>query len=397
MLATLSVSAQETPLLDGALATLEEPWLDVLNDPTHEVALRYTRIDRDESGRATFETFSFGSGAYFYPASTVKLPAVLLALERWDGGDFPTMNISASTPLRAADGRTTTLRRAIREILLISDNDAFNILFDLVGAEALSAGMQDRGYEGTRIFHRLAGRTTGRGKPAGPIAFLAAEGAVLETVPLPPDGNAFDSPKPIPKGNAYLQEGVLVREPMDFARHNSYPLAAQQRTVQALVFPESVAEAARFRLSPEHRDLVLEAMAQFTTESLDPVLAPAEFRTGYARFFVAGPSEEPLPGLRSFGKSGQAYGTTTDNAYVIDQSQGVEFLLAATIYTNGNGTLNDDTYEYETVAQPFLHAVCRAVLDYERGRNRAHPCDFREVRAFLPAARETPREEFPAR
>jgi hypothetical protein len=49
----------------------------------------------------------------------------------------------------------------------------------------------------------------------------------------------------------------------------------------------------------------------------------------------------------------------------------VEFLLAATLYVNADGVLNDDHYEYDTVGLPFLRALGLRI--YEAERRRAAP------------------------
>ena len=49
----------------------------------YQVQILYTQIDRNEHGNPLFTTHSFNldDSRYFYPASTVKLPIALLALE----------------------------------------------------------------------------------------------------------------------------------------------------------------------------------------------------------------------------------------------------------------------------------------------------------------------------
>ena len=84
--------------------------------------------------------------------------------------------------------------------------------------------------------------------------------------------------------------------------------------------------------------------------------------------------------LRIFNKVGDAYGFLTDAAYVVDFHHGVEFLLAATIYTNANATFNDDQYEYDTIGFPFLAALGQAVYELELARPRAHAPDLARFR-----------------
>ncbi|HAC23310.1 MAG TPA: hypothetical protein DCE81_00160, partial [Cytophagales bacterium] len=54
------------------------------NRDSLEVQIIYTQIDRDDRNRPSFRSFYFNvdSARYFYPASTIKLPMVLLALEK---------------------------------------------------------------------------------------------------------------------------------------------------------------------------------------------------------------------------------------------------------------------------------------------------------------------------
>lgn len=49
-----------------------------------EVQILYTQINRDEKGVPSFKQFRYNvdSTRYFYPASTIKLPLCLLALEK---------------------------------------------------------------------------------------------------------------------------------------------------------------------------------------------------------------------------------------------------------------------------------------------------------------------------
>ena len=57
----------------------------ILADPSkYRVQILYTQIDRDRRNQPTFKSFSYrvNSAEYFYPASTVKFPACLLALEK---------------------------------------------------------------------------------------------------------------------------------------------------------------------------------------------------------------------------------------------------------------------------------------------------------------------------
>ena len=73
-------------LLYEILQESKEPIIKkVLSDlNSHEVQILFTRIHRDSLGKPEFESHKFQvhSKHYFYPASTVKLPVAILALQK---------------------------------------------------------------------------------------------------------------------------------------------------------------------------------------------------------------------------------------------------------------------------------------------------------------------------
>jgi len=77
-----------------------------------------------------------------------------------------------------------------------------------------------------------------------------------------------------------------------------------------------------------------------------------------------------------FNKVGWAYGFLTDISYVVDFKHNIEYMLTATVYANSDGILNDDKYDFETVAHPFMYAVGQAVYQYELQRKRAYKPDL---------------------
>src|SRR5262245_4577809 len=56
----------------------------ILSNPENKVQVIYTQIDRRKSGKPTFVDYYFNvsDSSYFYPASTVKLPVAILALQK---------------------------------------------------------------------------------------------------------------------------------------------------------------------------------------------------------------------------------------------------------------------------------------------------------------------------
>jgi hypothetical protein len=52
-------------------------------------------------------------------------------------------------------------------------------------------------------------------------------------------------------------------------------------------------------------------------------------------------------------------------------------MLSATVYANEDGILNDNTYDYDSIALPFLYRVEQDVFHYDLYRKRKFIPDLR--------------------
>jgi hypothetical protein len=362
------------------------------NIDAHEVQILYTRIDRDEHNRPHFRTYSFrlDPSAYFYPASSIKLPAAVLALEKINLLNVE--GLTRHTPLRidsaftrqtAVTGDETsptglpTIAHYVHKLFVVSDNDAYNRLYEFLGQQVLNETLWSKGYRDIRITHRLAiARTSEENRHTNPFTFYDGDRIVYQQ-PLAYNPTQYSAAEPILRGSGYISGGQLYEEPKDFTRSNYVSLAVLQGILQAVLFPEAVPEKRRFHLSEDDYAFLYRSMSLWPRESRHPRYDPEEYSDRYAKFFLGAKGREPLPaGVRSFSKSGLAYGTLTENAYIVDFEKGVEFLLTAMIYVNENQIFNDGVYEYDEVGLPFLANLGRVVYEHELEREREHEPDL---------------------
>src|SRR5690606_36779505 len=89
----------------------------------------------------------------------------------------------------------------------------------------------------------------------------------------------------------------------------------------------------------------------------------------------SGGEQMPL-NVRVFDKTGWANGSLTDVVYIVAFENKMVLMLKAAIYTNTDGILNDDSYDYETVGWPLLHQLGRTLLDYELESERQYAPDL---------------------
>lgn len=378
--------------LENLLLSQPERFSTVMQDvEKYRPQIIYTQIDRDENNKPTFRSYSYrlDSSQYFYPASTVKLPTAALALEKLNRLDVPGLTrdttmltgVATDTQTPASEDPTSptglpTIASYIRKVLLVSDNDAFNRLYEFVGQKDLNESLRHKGYQNSRIFHRLeVARNFESNRMTNPVVFVEGDYVVYEQDAQVSDAD-YEADAAILLGRAEIVDGELLERPKDFAVNNEFALQDLHDVVQALIFPDDVAQERRFDLNDDDYQFLYRNMSGYPGESgIGAYSDAAKYPQGYVKFLMVGGSAPTIPdNIRIFNKPGDAYGFMTDCAYVVDYENGVEFLLAATLYTNDNEIFNDDNYEYDEIALPFLRDLGLAIYELELKRERQfHP------------------------
>ena len=369
----------------------------------YHLQILYTRIRRDKAGRPHFRAFGYRlrPREYFYPASAVKLAGAALALEKLRALQTQVVSLSFDSPMltdsayagqtnvrrdtSATSGRPS-LAQYVRKALLVSDNDAYNRLYEFVGPAQLNAGLAHLGLRRSRLQHRLSvGDQEPGSRHTNPIRFYA-DTACRQLLCQQPAAY-FAGPWPRLRltgqsvGQAHLEADKMIAGPLDLSQRNALALPDLQGLLRTVLFPEMVPLAHRLRLAPADYALLRQSLSRLPRESPSPRYDPAHFPDTYVKFLLGGGGIAPLPpGVRMFNKIGEAYGFLIDNAYIVNSDTGVEFLLSAVIYVNADGVLNDDKYDYDSVGFPFLRDLGLRVYEMESRRKRRYKADLREFR-----------------
>lgn len=377
--------------LERALAAQAGDFDEILSHPErYELQIIYTQIDRDAEQRPHFKSFYWNvdSSRYFYPASTVKLPLALLALEKLNKlrqSGYP--QLSRDTPYMidsvrmyqkrvwrdpSAPQSRPSVAQDIRKILVVSDNEAYNHLFEFLGRAYINNMLQAKGYNRTGIVHRFG--APGRENEYGsPLTFYNTSGGLYKQGATLDTSRHTNPQHHTRKGRAYVDtRDSMVNEPFDFAGKNWFALTDMEKMLRAVLFPEAVPERERFGLSADDYRFVRHYMGIFPRECDFPRYDTAEYYDGYVKFFMFGDAKTRRDGkVRVFNKVGEAYGTLTDVAYIVDFERNTEFVLAATILCNEDAVFNDDHYDYDQIGYPFLARLGRAVHAFDSKRKQA--------------------------
>ena len=363
----------------------------------YELQVIYTRIDRDAQNQPHFTQYDYrlDERSYFNPASLVKLPVAILSLQKLNQlraqAPMLTRNSIMATgaagrcqtavPFAApADSdRVASVGNYIRRMLLVSDNQAYNRLYEFLGQQYLHQQLTALGYPQVRITRRFAPCDTAANRCTNPISFHASTGELIYRQP------AVCNPVPLPnplgrvqKGRGYYAGGRLVERPYDFTTANYLPLQVVTDLLRTVLFPASVPADKRPDLTESDQTFLRYYLSATPQGSGFHPYASSGYFPAYKKYLYYGRQRQAQPqqGLRIYNIVGMSHGYLADCAYLSDEQSGAEFMLSVVLYVNADGILNDGQYEYGSIGLPFLAQLGQSFLRMEQQRPRPFRADI---------------------
>lgn len=279
----------------------------------------------------------------FWPASTIKIFAVIAALERVSekGFDLDTVVIFEH---QGRDGAwrldaSRTLREMISEVFRRSSNEDYTLLLRVAGLDWINTRLlvKERGFPGSAI---MRGYTRER-----PWAYVREERQRVRL--LASEGGREDVIEHLWSGKSYSQErGCTILDPETGNVTTPRELAECLRKV---VYHERLPEAERFRLSENQVQFVREGgNGLFGLEALTPESGPSAWK-GISWVF---------PKARHFHKSGVISNYALDLACVDDSPNGGPRFILVPVIAAGHSTRPSDG---ETLVSQMALEIARWV------------------------------------
>lgn len=368
----------------------------IVSNPEHKVQVVYTQIDRRKNGKPQFTDYYFNinDADYFYPASTVKLPVAILALQKLNELKIKGLDKNATMITEAGyngqtevyndpstpDGRPT-IEHYIKKILLVSDNDAFNRLYEFLGQEYINNTLHKMGFSDVQIIHRLEiSLTEEENRNTNPVRFFDTSRNLVYEKPLQ-QSRLLYAQRNTRMGKGFYRRGELVNEPFDFSIKNRMSLVTLHNIVRSVMFPEAVPKKQRFKLSKSDYEFLRNYMSMTPLESKFPFYDRANFWDNSVKYLFYGNEKgSTRTGIRIFNKVGKAYGFLIDAIYFADFNNNVEFVLSAVIHCNSDEIYNDDKYDYDAIGFPFMKNLGQVIYQHELNRKKEHEPDLSTFR-----------------
>ncbi|WP_190275889.1 serine hydrolase [Thiorhodovibrio frisius] len=334
----------------------------------YRIQVIFSQIEHNRSNQPQLITWTFRQDeSFYYPASLVKLPVAIFALERLeelglDKNDRFEIHPANDCSRYSADA-CDTVEQCIEQIFVYSNNTAYNRLFEFLGRDEINDRLRDLGYQGVIQRRFRPGCGGDLGLTTGAVTFYDQNGNVRHRQPARMSRRVYSPPRPDMRAGRKTRTAIgLIDEPMDFSDKNYLPLADFHQMLITLIDPSAVPKASRFALNASDQDFLQQTMA------MRPRDAGGNQPDSFRKYLMIGGQARMPDTLQIMNKVGLSYGFVSDVAYIRDTTKDVDFFLSATIYTNQNQIMNDAVYEYETLGYPFMRALGQAIYRYVLSR-----------------------------
>ena len=341
----------------------------------------YTQIDRDSSGVPHFTDFTYrlNENEYYYMASMIKLPIILMTLEKLNQmpkvDKFTKITFDATGCEQSfyndtsAKNGVITFNHLIKKGLVLSNNDAFNRMYDFLGQKYANKRLWQLGFSKIRVLKRFKNCTAAQNRATCAINFYDTTNTLIfRQQPIICDTiiTGWHPNAQIGKGVYNRRTRRIDNQPKNFKQLNYIRLQDLHKLVEMIFFPEAFPDSEKFNLTEDDYNTVRKYMGMFPRESVYPNYKPYDkYYDSYVKYYFLGNSTKKVPeNIRIFDKVGMSYGFMSDVAYVVDYENNVEFMLSSVIYTNEDDIIGNNRYEYRKIALPFFEQLGFLILDY---------------------------------
>jgi hypothetical protein len=353
------------------------------NVSKYRIQIIYTQINRDSLNKPSFVDYFYRieENEYFYPASIVKLPFAVFALEK-----LQEKSIDINTKFCYQKDSTVfkydslfkfnkcySIAQLINRALVVSDNQAANNLYEIASPSYIDFRMKSLGLQQSRITQRFAKTDTILSRRTKPFFLFDATGtSIFNQDELHWNYKNFSHLHQFTLGKGQYFQGKTILKPYDFTFDNYISLPEIHDFLKTIMLKDS-SENGLF-ISPKNLVFLRTQLSMYPKEcKLNSFKTSDGYHDACRKYLMFGTENQNIDtNIRVFNKVGLAYGFATDIAYIVDYKEKIEFMLSAVIYANEDEILNDGKYEYETIAFPFMKQLGKTFYEYEKNRIKKH-------------------------
>lgn len=312
----------------------------------------------------------------FYSASAVKMITAIFALEKLNRNDRMDLNCTIvydSVPV--CDGaiyyqyNRLSFREIITKMLVLSDNIAFNYMYDFVGPEYFHNRFHEMGYDSCVMVNRFLNcDSIQHMKTMGFTVFDSTGKDVYRQGRIYFEKEIVNPHQDAVVGSRHFTYKGTRPGGKSFRHRNNIELNDLHTMLIALVYPENAEQKKRYHLTDQDRYFLIRLLGSVPREYgyRSEEDTSQMMHDGRTKYLYVGASKDPIPDhIRIINIIGQSFGFMTDVMYFVDFEKGIDFFLSMTSYQNKNGIIGDGIYGMEEVSFPFFEQIGKEVYQDE--------------------------------
>lgn len=342
---------------------------DVLNNRDfYKLQIRLSTFQGD-----SLIKFEIGDEYYFYPASLVKLPAVLATLHKIDELGLSLedkiilddLEITGSKSFISKTKNGITFKELIEKTIVISDNDYFNILYHFLTPLYLNQYLNSRGFMDVLIFKCFSGCSKGEQLKTTSYNVVSNLDSLKYSagesyVDFKEVANKFKYTENKIIGERHLKDGIIIEQPYDFNENLDFPLNSLHNMMTSYILDSTDLV---WKIGGKNRSFLIQKMREGPADINLNQHCPLDFK-----IIGFGNSELENSRFQTCSKIGYSYGFISETAFVHDSVSRKNFFLTISMYVNKNKILNDGRYEYKSIATPFMGTLTHIIANQLIGK-----------------------------
>jgi len=339
----------------------KDPLLDqVLKNPSkYFFQLIYTKVEK-HGDKINYHTYSINQGnQYYYPASLIKFPLAFVALEKLTALKDSGVNINDRISVNTCScdfasnnyvskHKNPTMLQFLREMMIMSNNDAYNLYFDFVGRDLFNSRMQSMNIFDIQMKNRFTGGCgEENNKSFGGITFNKNNADKAYTIPCSKSIQNWiiDSIKypTFFESKSYYKKKVITNK-QNNAANNYVSLHQSHQLLINLMHPSAQLYQNDFKIDASYKNEFIKAIGSFPRELENSSYDTAKLADYYYKFFIDPKVIQTKDNsIRIYNKVGLASGFVSDVSYFYDSTHQIEYFISAAILSK-NANSNENNY-----------------------------------------------------
>lgn len=349
----LSIIKGKEPIVDQVLANPEK----------YHLQIHFTAVNEQQSGLVLNEYALYKDKYYFHPASLIKFPLALISLEMLSGFQDK-FDIQLQTPIESKTcscdiGTDNYVNRKpqpnldilYKEMLIMSNNDAYNFFYNFVGPTHFNKRMSALKLSNIILRNRFYTGCSGeKAQIHGGITFIK-EGTNLKYAIHCQTDSLKDNAQSI-----YLNESAAKT-------NNLVSLYSLHQLMKKLFYPASTNSIPTLNISEANLHYFKQTISSY------PKSIPeySSYPNHYHKYLLP-PSllNNNDSSIKIYSKNGNAGGYISDIMYFTDEKNKVKYFLSVSLYNASNKYYYRRRAYYTSPGVDFFRQLSKVLYNYEK-------------------------------